>query len=240
MINMINIAICDDDVEEIKIISTFVSKNIEELNIPFKITCFNEGQDLIEHMNSSIDNFHIIFLDIYMRASHGIKIAREIREFDKECKIIFITSSQEHAIDSYDVRASYYILKPVNEEKIGIAIKMATEGLDNENKQIVIINKKGSYLILYKDILYAESKARVVNIYLKGGECITFYSKLGDFYDSLKDERFLKCHKSFTVNMDYILKIEDNYIYMGNNIKIPISSANMTIIKETYFKYVIK
>jgi DNA-binding LytR/AlgR family response regulator len=237
---MINIAICDDEIEELKIISTLVSKNIEGLNIPFKITTFNEGEDLINHMSSSKENFDIIFLDIYMKASHGIDIAREVREFDKESKIIFITSSQEHAIDSYDVRAIYYILKPINEEKLTYAINLALEGLNNENKQIVIINKKGSYKILYKDILYAESKARVVNIYLKSGEVITFYSKLEDFYQSLKDERFLKSHKSFIVNMDYILKLEYNYIFMGNDIRIPISGANMTAIKEMYFKYLLK
>lgn len=237
---MLNIAICDDHIEEVKIISTLVSKNIELLNIPFKITYFNEGQDLIEHMESSKETFDIIFLDIYMKASHGIDIARDIREFDKECKIIFITSSEAHAIDSYDVRAIYYILKPINEEKFSLAIKLAIEELDKGNKQIVIINKRGSYRVLYKDILYAESKARVVNIYLKSGEIITFYSKLEDFYQSLKDESFLKCHKSFIVNMDYILKIEDNFIFTGDNIKIPISSTNISVIKEMYFKYLLK
>ena len=57
---------------------------------------------LLEHMNSSKQNFDIIFLDIYMKFSNGIDIAREIRDFDKECKIIFITSSKDHAIDSYE------------------------------------------------------------------------------------------------------------------------------------------
>lgn len=139
---MINIAICDDDIDEIKIISTFVSKNIKELNISFKITVFNEGQDLIEHISSAKENFDIIFLDIYMKASQGIDIARKIREFDEECKIIFITSSREHAIDSYEVRAVYYILKPIDEEKLSTAIKIAIEGLDKENKHIVITNKR--------------------------------------------------------------------------------------------------
>lgn len=237
---MINIAICDDDIEELKTISTFVSKDIEELNISFKITVFNEGQDLIEHMSSAKENFDIIFLDIYMKASQGIDIAREIREFDKKCKIIFITSSHEHAIDSYEVRALYYILKPISEEKLSAAIKIAIEELDKENKHIVIINKKGSYKICYKDILYAESKARLVNIYLKSQEVITFYSKLEDFLQKLQDERFLKSHKSFIVNMDYISKVEDKYIFINNYTKIPISSANLVKIKETYFKYLLK
>jgi len=240
MKNMINVAICDDDMEELRIISTFISKNIEDQKISFKVTQFNEGLDLVEHMSSSKENFDIIFLDVYMKASHGMDIARKIREFDKECEIIFITSSKDHAIDSYEVGASYYILKPINEEKLSVAIKMAIEGLDKENKQIVIINKRGSYRVLYKDILYAESKARLVNIYLKSGELITFYSKLEDLFKDLGDDRFLKSHKSFVVNMDYILKIEENRIFIFNNIIVPISSANITVIKGIYFKYLLK
>jgi len=237
---MINIAVCDDDTDDMKKISSYISISFNKLDIPFKISFFNEGHKLINHMNSSKELYDIIFLDIYMKASNGIHIAREIRDFDKECKIIFITSSKEHAIDSYDVSAIYYILKPINEEKLNTSIKIAIESINKENKQILIKNKKGNYRIFYKDILYAESKARVVNIYDKYGEVISFYSKLEDFFQSLQDERFLKCHKSFVVNMDYTLKIEHNYIFMDNNIMIPISNSNTLSIKEKYFNYLLK
>jgi DNA-binding LytR/AlgR family response regulator len=240
VVEMINIAICDDIAEDLETISSCVSKNLNELDISFKISSFNEGQDLIDHISSFKEVEDIIFLDIYMKFSNGIDIARKIREFDKECKIIFVTSSKDHAIDSYDVRALYYILKPINEEKLSSTIKIAIETLNKENKQIVIKNRKGTYRIPYKDILYAESKARVVNIYLKAGKVISFYSKLDDFIQSLQDERFLKCHKSFLVNMDYILKIENANIFIGNNITIPISSTNMAVIKESYFNYLLK
>lgn len=104
----------------------------------------------------------------------------------------------------------------------------------------MLLQTKGSYKILYKDILYAESKARLVNIYLKSQEVITFYSKLEDFLQRLQDERFLKSHKSFIVNMDYILKIEGKCIFVDNNTNIPISGTNLAEIKETYFKYLLK
>lgn len=237
---MINIAICDDTKEDVEIISTYISKKVTTSNIAFKINIFSDGEDYIDQVNSCRETYDIVFLDIYMKFSNGIEIARKIREFDKECKIIFITSSKEHAIDSYDVRALHYILKPINEEKLGLAIEMAIEGLNNENKQIVIKNKKGSYRIILKDILYAESNARVVNTYLKSGEVISFYSKLKDFIENIHDDRFLKCHKSFVVNMDYILKIENNFIYMSGNIKIPISTSNTAAIKEQYLKYLLE
>lgn len=237
---MINIAICDDMAEELEMISYYVSKNLKKLNLSFKISVFSEGQDLIDHITSFKGLEDIIFLDIYMRFSNGIDIARKIREFDKECKIIFVTSSKDYAIDSYDVRALYYILKPINEEKLSSAIKIAIEELNKEKKEIVIKNRKGTYRIAYKDILYAESKARVVNIHLTSGEVISFYSKLDDFIKSLQDERFFKCHKSFLVNIDYILKIENANIFIGEDRTIPISSTNIASIKEMYYNYLLK
>lgn len=237
---MIKIAVCDDEMEELQRITSYVSKYVKELDIPFNISSFSEGQDLIENLNSFKENFDIVFLDIYMKFSNGLDIAKIIREFDKECKIIFITSSKEHAVDSYEVRALYYILKPVNEEKLRSAVKIAIESLNKDDNHAVIKNKKGNYRIFHKDILYAESKARIINIHLKSGEIISFYSKLMDFFQNLQDKRFLKCHKSFIVNMDYILKVENNIIFMDNNIMIPISRNNASEIKENYFNYLLK
>ena len=237
---MINIAICDDTIEELEIISSLVSENLKDLEIHFKISSFSDGQDLLEHMNSCKHQIDIIFLDIYMKFSNGIDIAREIREFDKECKIIFITSSKTHAIESYELRALHYILKPINEEKLSAAVKIAVESLDKQENKIILKTQKGDCRIFYKDILYAESKLRVVNIYLKSSEVISFYSKLEDFFETLEDERFLKCHKSFIVNMDYILRTENNNIFVYNNIIIPISSSNVAEIKGKYFNYIIK
>ena len=240
MTKVLNIAICDDEKKELEIIYSLVSKNLTDINQQFKINYFDEGEDLIEHMDSFKELYDIIFLDIYMKFSNGIDIAKRIREFDKECKIIFITSSKEHAIDSYDVKALHYILKPINEEKLFNAIKTAIDSLKKERKEIVITNKKGIYRVLYNEILHAESKARLVNIYLKSGKIITFYSKLQDFFESLEDERFLKSHKSFIVNMDYITKIENASITIINDKKIPISNSNIQGIKEVYYRYLLK
>lgn len=236
---MINIAICDDTKEELDLISSYVSKIINNINIEFKISTFNDGEEFIEYVSSSKEIYDIVFLDIYMKFSNGINTAKKIREFDKECKIIFITSSKEHAIESYEVRALYYILKPIEEDKLKDAIFIAIEDLNLNDKNIVIKNKKGSYKIIYKDILYAESSARVVMIHLVSGQTISFYSKLKDFIELIQDDRFIRCHKSFVVNMHHVIKIEGNYIFMSGNLKIPISSVNSGTVKEKYFNYLL-
>lgn len=75
---------------------------------------------------------------------------------------------------------------------------------------------------------------------MKSSEVISFYSKLEDFFQSLKDERFLRCHKSFVVNMDFILKIENSCAFMLNNIIIPITNSKIALIREKYYDYLLK
>jgi DNA-binding LytR/AlgR family response regulator len=225
--------------EELNKIISYISEDFNKLDLPHKISSFSEGHDLLDNMASSEHLYEIIFLDVFMSASNGIDIAKQIRKFDKDCKIIFITSSKDYAIDSYEVGAMNYILKPINKEKLNAIIKVAVEGLNNDNKQLIIRNKKGNYRIIYKDILYIESSARILNINLKSGEEVKFYSKLDDFIERVQDKRFYRCHKSFAVNMDYILKIENGCVFMKNDIKIPISSHNLSQIKEKYFNYIL-
>ena len=238
---MVNIAICDDAIEELDGFSKQVTKYMKEFYSAFKLYNFTDGQDLVESMSSIKIVYDIVFLDIFMKFTNGINVAKEIRNYDKECKIIFITSSKEYAIESYEVNAFNYILKPITDEIIRDVLMKAIKDSEVENRKIVVKNKNGNYKISYKDILYAESRSRVVNIHLQSGDVISFYSKLEDFVEKLKDKRFYRCHKSFIVNMDYISKIENNKCtFMYNNITIPISNSNLSSMKKDYFDYIVK
>ena len=67
-------------------------------------------------------SFDVVFMDIYMEGRDGMQAARHVYESDRACRIIFTTSSREHAVESYDVGAAYYLVKPVEEEKLKKAI----------------------------------------------------------------------------------------------------------------------
>ena len=68
--------------------------------------------------NFAKDQYDVIFLDIYMDGMTGMDAARAIREIDRVVRIIFITTSTEFAVDSYEVSAFGYLLKPHSVEKI--------------------------------------------------------------------------------------------------------------------------
>jgi two-component system, LytTR family, response regulator LytT len=237
---MLNIAICDDLKAERQIIidkiSHYIQKNVLEANI----LEFQDGEDLLEYIHENEMSFDIIFLDIYMNCMNGMETARKIREVDNTCNIIFITTSGAHAVISYEVRATYYLMKPLEDDKLYQALEICMNDIGKANSQYTMVKQKGQfYKLLYQDILYVESKARILLIHTMKNDVITIYRKLTDFEEELNDKRFIRCHKSYLVNLYYVLEIKDSSFLMENKNRVPISNC----IKETkkiYMDYLLK
>ena len=112
---MIRIALCDDSsafLEETK----FMIEHWDKCPQNITMELFEDGDTLI--LTHAKKPFDIILLDIVMPLLNGIETAKELREKDKNVKIVFLTSSAEFAVDSYAVKASNYLLKPLESEKL--------------------------------------------------------------------------------------------------------------------------
>lgn len=97
------IAVCDDESFFLESTAAAVRQWFSEKNLPLQLSCFDNGDSLISA--ATREKFDIIILDIIMPLLNGIDTAREIRRHDNAVKIIFLTSSEEFALDSYSVKA---------------------------------------------------------------------------------------------------------------------------------------
>lgn len=235
---MISIAVCDDDEACLKDIFDRLNSYIEKNNIDAYIKKFHSGSDLIDALNR--ERFDIVFLDIYMEVIDGIQTALKIRETDSTCKIIFLTSSESHAVLSYEVKVNDYLLKPVNDEKLYKTVKIAIESIERSTgKYLVVKTNNGLKKLFFKDILYVESNARVLSVYDARKDKINLYKKLNDFEKELNDLRFFRCHKSFLVNLDFVQEAKDSYFVMETGELISISKK-FKDKKKIYIKYLMR
>lgn len=235
---VLKIAICDDEDFYLdsyaKCIKEFVIKN---QSLDLDIQKFSNGTDLIAALERKI-RYDIIFLDVMMPLMNGIQVANEIREKDQTTKIIFLTFSREYALDSYDVNAFSYLLKDAPKEKLFSVISKAIEEIDNKKQHTVV--KFGDKLIKinYHNIEFVEINLRKIIYYKTNGELITSY---GTFYELenllLAHSNFIKPHRAYIVNMDYIKEIVSYEIITQQNYKIPIPRASFTKVKSLYFDY---
>ncbi|MCE1196306.1 LytTR family DNA-binding domain-containing protein [bacterium] len=225
MFMAINVGLCDDEANELDRLERFVAGYGEKRAVVFQTHRFLSGEELLESISAG-QAFDLLFLDIYMNGADGIEVARKVRETGAAGEIIFATSSAEHAVNGYQVRAIQYLLKPLADEELIAAMDQALETLAlRSNRCILIQNRSGSYRIPLKEIVFAESNAKIVRIHTLKDGSIEYYDRLDNFERQCGDQRFLRCHKSFLVNLDFAYSIQENAIrlFTGEDIRISMS-----------------
>jgi Response regulator of the LytR/AlgR family len=231
-----DIGICDDEPSELEKLRILTADYGSQRRLDFNIHAFADGESLLSSIGNGLD-LDIVFLDIYMKDLDGLAVARKIRSFDQSCCIIFATSSKEHAIDGYGVRALQYLLKPVSPAGLASALDQALVTIkaksEEEGAWIKVKNRKGSYKIYLSDLLYAESDVRIVTLHLQGREPLSFYGRLDDFEAQCSDRRLLRCHKSYLVNLDHVSAIASDCLILASGEEIHISKG-VSAAKEAF------
>ena len=230
----LKIAVCDDNEDILKQTTEQIEKWSEELRIPIQIFSFSNGDELIKaDFSNKLD---IIFLDIIMPLLSGMETARELRLTDSAVKIIFLTSSPEFALESYDVKAEGYLLKPVSYEKIKKTLDDCCKELIKEAENIVIRTDFGYLKIYYHDIEFIEAMNKKVAVHLSDGKIYETNEPLYYFEAALPLEKgFFKCHRSYLVYMPNVHLFNTTEITFKSGKSVPIARGYSKEFKEAYF-----
>lgn len=106
------IAVCDDEIRFVDAVCPMIEQWAKERGMKLTLYRFTNGDDLIDaHRSECMD---LIILDVIMPLLSGIDTARELRNTNQTVPIVFLTSSREFAVDSYEVKAFQYLIKPVD------------------------------------------------------------------------------------------------------------------------------
>ncbi|WFR57340.1 LytTR family DNA-binding domain-containing protein [Anaerocolumna sp. AGMB13025] len=231
------IAVCDDDLQELAGICTLIGEYrcVKHGDITYK--AFDNPIELAECISNGA-YFDMILLDIIMPIQNGIETAREIRKYDKNVKIIFLTSSSEYAVDSYGVGAYYYALKPVNQDNLFLLLENVITELRKQEDSIVIKCKTGISRIRLSKLCYCEVINKSIYYYLSDNTVLKSYGSFTDLDTHLAGfQNFIKPHRSYIVNMAYIDSISANEIIMESKTKIPLSKLKANEIKNAYLSF---
>lgn len=231
---MLKIAVCDDNKEFLKNAVELIQKWSDLSEIPIKTYAFNNGDELIE--KADYNGFDIIFLDIIMPLINGMDTAKELRQRNNTTKIIFLTSSPEFALESYEVRAKDYLLKPVTFEKIKKVLDECSVEFKKEPESIIVKTTFGYQKLYFHDIEYAEAQNKKVLFYLKTGKTVESTEPLYSFEDKLTNfNGFFKCHRSYLIYLPNIDHFSTTEITTKSGRNIPIARGYAKAFKEAYF-----
>ena len=238
---MIRFAICDDFAEDREFVRKVLTAYFYKRNERIEITEYEEGTVLLDdYADGDTVCFDAIFLDIFMRKSHGMKVAEQLRLYDKNVSIILITTTDEFALAGYGVHAYSYLLKPIESETLVELLDGFVRFFHADRKESLLVkNGTTQERIRYNDIVYLESQTPYVYIHLRDGAVHRISAKLTDVEEELKGRSFTRCHQSFIVNFENVVKV-DKVFHMEDGTQVPIRRQEMKAMKEAYYQYVIK
>ncbi|MEG1432950.1 LytR/AlgR family response regulator transcription factor [Eubacterium sp.] len=230
---MINLCICDDNKNDVNKLKALINKAETPERIHIKV--FESGESLLFHCDEDINFFSIIFMDIEMNKLNGIQTMIKMRKKGYVGDLIYLTSFKEYVFDSFDTMPINYFLKWDNiDEKLIEILSTAFQNISLRKKiYISITTKKSQILILKKEIMYIESDKRKVLFHLINKRLYDCYAKLGEIHEMLSDDIFIRIHKSYIVNFDYIKGIEDNTMILNDDTRLPISRMYIQSVKKT-------
>ena len=218
MSELLKIAICEDEIKQREILLKF----LEETNTKNMYSLFSNGEDLLADFEQG--KYDLILMDIYMNSElTGIETVKLIREKDKDIPVAFVTTSKEHALDSYRLSAMKYIEKPYSRESIEEILHLAVLK-KNDMPALFIPKNGGTQRVTFANIIYMEQQLHKVFICLKNDDSFFIYGKLSELSKQLPEDEFFLPHKSFAVNLSYVMYIDMKLrsFIMEDKTKIPI------------------
>jgi two-component system, LytTR family, response regulator len=212
-----NAIIVDDEPKAIQLIQGYAShfNHIEVLET------FRNGLKAFEFLSSN--KVDLIFLDISMPDLSGISLSKMI---DPKIKVIFTTAYSEYAVESYEVNAVDYLVKPISLERFSKAVSKVLEKESNafdESKSIIMI-KSGikTHRVATEEIFYLKKDGNYM-IYYLANEKIMARESISEALAVLPDS-FSQSHKSYVINTNQIKSIIKDAVEI-NQTQIPISDS---------------
>lgn len=231
---MYQVALCEDEKlfsqEQEKICRNILDK----LNAEYQIDVFDSGQDFMKAFLQKQKRFDLILLDIIMEKPDGMDLARLVRQTDLDAAIIFITSNRDYALQGYDVQALHYLIKPVDSEILEKLIVSDYQGRFQNNFYIFETGAQ-KLRVAVKDIVSLETVGRQVAVTLLSGTA-HYSGKLAELLSQLPQDRFIRCHQAFAINIQNIKELNRQDAIAANGKIIPISRTFAKDVKKAFLK----
>ena len=230
------IAIVDDIASERTLLHARLQQQLVKRGVHADLAEFENGEFFLKAAKER--SFAVLFLDIYMDGANGVEIARELRKSDPDCLLIFTTTSADHAVEGFKVRALHYLVKPYSEKEISDLIDEILSRIPSSGKYIDIKVNGSNIRVPFRSIVYAEHFSHMIHVHTsKTGELVTRQA-FEAFNALLKmDPRFYQCNRGIVINLEHAVDFDGTVFVMDNGNQIPVSQKLVKNARETFMEF---
>lgn len=232
------VAICDDNVE----VLDFLEQEIRaKFNTHFSIYRYEDAGKLLEEWDDFPEKHtDIVIMDIKFQCQNGVDVAKQLQKlYGTHIKVIFITGYSEYVSEIFRAQPTFLLMKPISRELLYEALVKAEELIEEENEKAIYISFRGCVKrIKVKEIFYVESIGNKVFVYYIGGTQQAV-GKLNEVEKRLPED-FLRIHKSFLVNMNYVDQYTAESMILTGGKELSVSRSKRKYVKEKFMEFLSK
>lgn len=228
----------DDEISNLKGLEHKLEKLFPEIEI---IDTFQSPEEAILVIQRSSPD--LLFLDIEMPRINGFELLTHLTDIN--FKTIFVTAYSTYAIDAFKQNALDYILKPIDNDDLKIAVNKAIDVIKKEkvneynqtlihvltdkikgSNKIIVPTVKGISFYKPEEVVRMEGIDGYTHVYLKTGSKIMSSYSIGKYEKQLNPHAFFQCHRSHIINVEYISEfLNEGYVILDTTHKVPVSKA---------------
>lgn len=230
MNNTFTCIIIDDEEHAIGLLRESIAGLYSNIEIIGAYTSWKDGLEAVRSVHADL-----LFLDISIGGKNGMDILKIVPQLESE--IIFVTAYAEYALDAFKFSATGYVVKPVGDAQLGIAIDKAIERVKNKrlakqkpaaahvNSKIGIPHGNGINYYEIDDIIYFEAENNYTRVVTQHSDLLSSYN-IGKFNTLLEGLPFYQVHRSYVVNLNFIVRYEAvGVVIMSNKKEIPVARS---------------
>lgn len=242
----VQIALCDDETDELdkteKLLSAYEQKHPDS---DFVIQRFENADELLAMVEADSYVPDLVFLDIYMpgeqgeNAPLGMEAAKKLRDMGSEAKLIFMTTSKEHALEAFDVEAACYLVKPVSEDRLFSKLDRFLEETGLGRRKCILLKREGRTIkVPLNDVAYCEAQGKRQCIHMADGTELIQNLTMAKLYDMCSACReFVRVGASYIINLEHIDSLNAQEMQLDNGQKIYLPRGSYRCLREQYFDY---
>ncbi|MGP1471567.1 MAG: LytR/AlgR family response regulator transcription factor [Schwartzia sp. (in: firmicutes)] len=231
------IAICEDssmDMQHLRrMIADYEKQQGEAVSSP---DCFSTGKAFLAAFEPG--KYQLIFLDNYIGTEMGIDVARAIREHDTKTAIVFVTMSPDFAVEGFSLHALHYLMKPVSNADIEEVFHRLRPLPSPKRPVLSVISNRIPTEVPIDSIRYIEVYTKVCTIYCTQQE-LKVYTGIEKLLEKLPEKSFLRPHRSYAVNMDFIQNLDADGVHLRTGELLPLRKNGRTEVRHQYMDYLL-
>lgn len=234
----LQIAVCDDQPEIVDAFSYIIKERFAQQNMPVTVSKFNDPVTLAKALRANA--FDLLFLDIDMPKVNGIALAKKLREIGDDTDIIYVSNKEDMVFKVFDVHPFTFIRKSHFFDEIGKVIRSYIEYRSDDTASRLIISDHGDVVTIdLNKTVYFESVGKIQKACMSTGKgSLEIKSTMKELEDKLVDSGFVRVHRGFLVNYQFIDSIKDNAVVLTTGVTIPLSRRNANEVKDKFLTFI--